>query len=104
MRNRRRHLVGTSAALLIALAVPSAARGVFRGRGTRRRPLAGPPAALLIPLAVPSAAHAAGKPFILPQARPTEERSRPTDDPDPNRNAYSVPEAKSSPACSAQFC
>ena len=73
MRNRRRHLVGTSAALLVALAAPSAVQG-------------------------------AGKPFILPQARPTEERPRPTDDPDPNRNAYSVPEAKGSPACSPHFC
>jgi len=72
MRNRRRHLVGTSAALLLALA------------------------------AVPAAQ--AQKPFIAPQARPTEERPRPTDDPDPNRNAYSVPEAKKSPVCSRHFC
>src|SRR4051794_10238151 len=70
----------------------------------RRRHLVGTSAALLIALAVPSAASESQKPFILPQARPTEERSRPTDDPDPNRNAYSVPEAKSSPACSAHFC
>ena len=40
----------------------------------------------------------------MPQARPTEERPRPTDNPDPNRNAYSVPEAKNSPACSRHFC
>src|SRR3954447_17679811 len=73
MRNRRLHLVGTSAVLLAALA------------------------------AVP-AVQASQKPFILPQARPTEERPRPTDDPDPNRNAYSVPEAKKSPACSRHFC
>jgi hypothetical protein len=46
----------------------------------------------------------AQKLFIAPQARPTEERPRPTDDPDPNRNAYSVPEAKKSPACSRHFC
>jgi hypothetical protein len=72
MRNRRRHLVGTSAALLLALAVAPAAQ--------------------------------AQKLFIAPQARPTEERPRPTDDPDPNRNAYSVPEAKKSPACSRHFC
>jgi hypothetical protein len=72
MRNRRRHLVGTSAALLLALAVAPAAQ--------------------------------AQKPFVMPQARPTEERRRPTDDPDPNRNAYSVPEAKKSPACSRHFC
>src|SRR3954465_15433271 len=70
----------------------------------RRRHLVGTSAALLLALAVPSAAHAAGKPFILPQARPTEYRPRPTDNPDPNRNAYSVPEAKKSPACSPHFC
>src|SRR3954470_1259260 len=70
----------------------------------RRRHLVGTSAALLLALAAVPAAQASKKPFILPQARPTEERSRPTDDPDPNRNAYSVPEAKSSPACSAQFC
>jgi hypothetical protein len=74
MRNRRRHLVGTSAALLV------------------------------VALAAVPAAQASQKPFILPQARPTEERPRPTDDPDPNRNAYSVPEAKGSPACSRHFC
>jgi hypothetical protein len=73
MRNRRRHLVGISAALLLSLAAAPTARG-------------------------------SQKPFVMPQARPTEERSRPTDDPDPNRNAYSVPEAKGSPACSRHFC
>jgi len=75
MRNRRRHLVGSSAALLTALAA-----------------------------IVPAHAVAARKPFILPQSRPTEERQRPTDTPDPNRNAYSVPEAPNSPACSRHFC
>jgi Family of unknown function (DUF6055) len=70
----------------------------------RRRHLVGTSAALLIALAVPAAAHAAQKPFLMPQARPTEERPRPTDNPDPNRNAYSVPEAKNSPACSRHFC
>jgi uncharacterized protein DUF6055 len=70
----------------------------------RRRHLVGTSAALLLALAAAPAAHAAGKPFRMPQARPTEERPRPTDDPDPNRNAYSVPEAKSSPACSRHFC
>jgi hypothetical protein len=29
---------------------------------------------------------------------------RPTDQPDPNRNAYTVPEAPKSPACSRHFC
>jgi len=75
MRNRRRHLVGSSAALLLALAAT-----------------------------VPSHAAAARKPFILPQSRPTEVRQRPTDAEDPNRNAYSVPEAPESPACSRHFC
>lgn len=40
----------------------------------------------------------------MPQPRPTERRSRPTDEVDPNRNAYPVPEAPSSPACSRHFC
>jgi len=85
MRNRRRHLVGTSAALLLALAVaPAAHAGSDLGEATL--------------------ASESQKPFIMPQARPTEERSRPTDNPDPNRNAYSVPEAKNSPACSPHFC
>lgn len=65
----------------------------------RRRHLVGTSAVLLLVLAAAPSAHAAGKPFIMPQERPTEHRSRPTDSPDPNRNAYSVPEAKSSPAC-----
>lgn len=30
--------------------------------------------------------------------------ARPTDHPDPNRNAYTVPEAPDSPACTAHFC
>ncbi len=75
MRNRRRHLVGSSAALLLALAA-----------------------------ILPAQAAAARKPFILPQSRPTEARQRPTDASDPNRNAYSVPEAPGSPACSRHFC
>jgi Family of unknown function (DUF6055) len=87
MRNRRRHLVGTSAALLMVLAAPMPAR-----------------AASGLADAVPGLASESQKPFILPQARPTEERPRPTDDPDPNRNAYSLPEAKRSPACSRHFC
>jgi hypothetical protein len=74
MRNRRRHLVGTSAALLV------------------------------VALAAVPAAQASRKPFILPQARPTEERPRPTDDPDPNRNAYTVPQAPKSPRCGRHFC
>ncbi|HET8813418.1 MAG TPA: MXAN_6640 family putative metalloprotease [Solirubrobacterales bacterium] len=44
------------------------------------------------------------QPFIAPQPRPTDARSRPTDVEDPNRNAYAVPEASASPACSRHFC
>lgn len=99
MRNRRRHLVGTSAALLLALAAAPAANAVSTPTGRKpdgvsgNRPVA--------PVTVDSEWQ---KPFIMPRARPTEERSRPTDNPDPNRNAYSVPEAKNSPACSRHFC
>lgn len=86
MRNRRRHLVGTtSAVLLLTLGAASAARAA-------------------IDVAPESLASESQKPFIMPQARPTEDRPRPTDNPDPNRNAYSVPEAKNSPACSRHFC
>jgi hypothetical protein len=85
MRNRRWHLVGTSAALLLALAAAAPARAATD-------------------LAPASLASKAQKPFILPQSRPTEHRSRPTDKVDPNRNAYSVPEAENSPACSRHFC
>jgi hypothetical protein len=84
MRNRRRYLVGTSAALLFLLTAAASARATQIG-----------PAQL--------ASHAQ-KPFIMPQSRPTENRPRPTDDKEPNRNAYSVPEAPSSPACSKHFC
>jgi hypothetical protein len=56
------------------------------------------------PVAPSTVASEARKPFIMPQSRPTEHRSRPTDSPDPNRNAYPVPEAKNSPACSRHFC
>jgi hypothetical protein len=70
----------------------------------RRRHLVGTSAALLLALAAAAPAWAAQKPFILPQSRPTEVRLRPTDKTDPNRNAYSVPEAPNSPACSAYFC
>ncbi|HEY6731348.1 MAG TPA: MXAN_6640 family putative metalloprotease [Solirubrobacterales bacterium] len=68
----------------------------------RRRQLAGALAALLVLAAAPAAD--AQKPFIPPQARPTEPRWRPTDTDDPIRNAYSVPEASKSPACTPHFC
>ena len=83
---KRRHLVATtSAALLLALAAAPAAQAATD-------------------VAPASVASGFQKPFIMPEERPTEHRARPTDDPDPNRNAYSVPEAKNSPACSRHFC
>ena len=59
-------------------------------------------ASLLLVAAAPTLASAAQKPFTAPLARPTDRR--PTDNPDPNRNAYTVPEAPQSPACAANFC
>ncbi|HWC08276.1 MAG TPA: MXAN_6640 family putative metalloprotease, partial [Solirubrobacterales bacterium] len=88
MRDRRRHLAGFSVAALLALAaVPGTALG---SPG--------------LDDAVPALSSAFQKPFIAPQPRPTENRDRPTDSHDPNRNAYSVPEAPRSPACSQFFC
>jgi hypothetical protein len=88
MRDRRRHLVGFSVAVLLLLAaVPVPAS-----------------AAAALSSAVPSLASPSQKPFVAPQLRPTEARSRPTDDPDPNRNAYTVPPAPKSPRCSRHFC
>jgi hypothetical protein len=88
MRDRRLHLAGLAAALVCAFAaIPPAA-----------------PAASGLADAVPRLGSPAQKPFLAPQPRPTEAYARPTDDPDPNRNAYSVPEAPRSPACSRHFC
>lgn len=88
MRDRRRHLIGFSVAALLALAaVPGAALG---SPGLDN--------------AIPALSSSFQKPFIAPQPRPTETRGRPTDSHDPNRNAYSVPEAPRSPACSRYFC
>ena len=78
MRNRRRQLVGTSAALLLAIVAANPAQA----------------APTLAPATLTSEAQ---KPFLAP-------RWRPTDTDDPNRNAYSVPEAPRSPACSPHFC
>jgi uncharacterized protein DUF6055 len=88
MRGRRRQLVGFSAAAALALlaSVPVAAA-----------------ASPGIAAAVPSLASPSQKPFIAPESRPTEAR-RPTDNPDPNRNAYAVPQAPRSPACDRNFC
>jgi hypothetical protein len=88
MRNRRRHLVGFSVvALLFVGSAPAAAQASAGVAG-----------------AVPSLASSNQKPFIAPRPRPTEARGRPTDDPDPNRNAYTVPQAPRSPACGPNFC
>jgi hypothetical protein len=88
MPDRRRHLVGCSLAALLLLAAVPAAAGAAAG-------LAG---------ATPSLASPSQKPFIAPKPRPTEVRQRPTDDPDPNRNAYAIPQAPKSPACGRHFC
>lgn len=77
-------LIAALAVLAVAPATAAASRGAD----------AGPP----------DSVPAAGRPFIAPQPRPTEGRGRPTDDPDPNRNAYTVPEAPRSPACGPNFC
>jgi len=47
---------------------------------------------------VPTGASAGSQWFFHPPA------ARPTDHPDPNRNAYTVPEAPHSPACKRNFC
>jgi hypothetical protein len=87
MSARRLHLVGLAAAALLALAAAPATASV----------------APQLADGVPSLASPAQKPFTVPQPRPTD-RARPTDDPDPNRNAYTVPEAPRSPACGRNFC
>jgi hypothetical protein len=88
MRDGRRHLVGFSvAALLLAAACPGAAL-----------------ASAAVATALPSLVSPGQKPFVAPQPRPTEARQRPTDDPDPNRNAYAVPQAPKSPKCGPHFC
>jgi hypothetical protein len=85
MRNRRRYLLVAAAAFLLVLTVVGPVRA----------------APSLAPAELASDAQ---KPFIAPKPRPTEVRSRPTDTDDPNRNAYSVPEAPRSPVCSRHFC
>ncbi len=88
MRDRRL-LAGFSVAALVAalLALPAAAD-----------------AATGLAPAIPSLGSHAQKPFIAPKPRPDELRGRPTDGNDPNRNAYSVPEAPKSPFCGPNFC
>ncbi|HSK49679.1 MAG TPA: hypothetical protein VK889_04195, partial [Solirubrobacterales bacterium] len=87
MRSRRHLVLASAVALLLAVA-PSIAGAAM--------PVGVAPG---VP-SVTSSQH----PFIAPQSRPSEERQRPTDDNDPNRNAYTVPEAPRSPACSQHFC
>ena len=87
MRDRRL-LVGVAAAALLALAALPAAANAATG----------------LDAAIPALASPAQKPFIAPKSRPDELRARPTDGDDPNRNAYSVPEAPKSPFCGPFFC
>jgi hypothetical protein len=88
MRDRRRHLVGFSVAALLLLAAAPVAASASVGLADGVASLASP----------------SQKPFIAPRPRPTEPRQRPTDDPDPNRNAYTVPQAPKSPKCGRFFC
>ena len=55
-------------------------------------------ASLAVFAAVPAGASAGSQWFFHAPA------ARPTDHPDPNRNAYTVPEAPRSPACTRNFC
>jgi hypothetical protein len=55
-------------------------------------------ASLAIVLALPAGASAGDQWIFRSPA------ARPTDRPDPNRNAYTVPEAPRSPACARHFC
>ncbi len=93
MTNRRRPLAVLSATALLAATLALAAA-----------PGAATASPALAEAVVSTLASSAQKPFIAPRPRPTETRGRPTDNPDPNRNAYTVPQAPRSPACSAHFC
>jgi Family of unknown function (DUF6055) len=93
MRNRRRQLAGASAVLLVlAAAAPAWASPTSAPTGRKAFPVNANR-----PVAEAELASDAQKPFLAP-------RWRPTDNNDPNRNAYSVPEAPASPACSRHFC
>jgi hypothetical protein len=89
VRDRRIALIGLTAAAILAFAAALPA---------------GAAAETGIAPAIPSLASKAQKPFIAPQPRPDENRGRPTDSNDPNRNAYTVPEAPKSPFCGPHFC
>jgi hypothetical protein len=99
MRNRRRYLIGSSAALLTLLAATSAALGSIAPTDVE-----GASIERIGTVGLERLGSVDQKPFLMPQSRPTEPRQRPTDVRDPNRNAYSVPEAPGSPACSRHFC
>jgi hypothetical protein len=99
MRNRRRHLIGSTAALLMLLAATTATSASPMATGRKTVHVTGNR-----PVDLEGLASDAQKPFRMPQWRPTQRRPRPTDLRDPNRNAYSVPEAPRSPACSPHFC
>src|SRR5262245_6276628 len=91
MRNRRRHLASVAAVLLLILAAtPTWDSPTPTGRSH-------PQMEGNSLLGDAELASDAQKPFLAP-------RWRPTDTDDPNRNAYSVPEAPLSPACSRHFC
>ena len=65
---------------------------------SRRRLIGASLAFLAVLAAAPAGAGASGQWFFHAPA------ARPTDHPDPNRNAYTVPEAPRSPACTRNFC
>jgi hypothetical protein len=73
-------------------------------RGRRQLIGASLAALTLVALAPAASSSAAMRPFKAPLARPTDPAARPTDRPDPNRNAYTLPEAPRSPACTPNFC
>lgn len=69
--------------------------GAVRGRWGL---IAGSLVSLVLLGAAPAAAH------VAHQWASRAPAARPTDHPDPNRNAYTVAEAPNSPACTAHFC
>ena len=92
MRSRRRQLTGASAVFLVfALATPAWGSPSSL---TGRKPTY---VSAFRPVGEAQLTSEAQKPFLAPRWRPTDTR-------DPNRNAYSVPEAPESPACLRHFC
>jgi hypothetical protein len=91
MPNRRRQLAGTAAVLLLLLLAAAPSGGAATTSTGLKYPYI-------------EGNRPVNQPFIAPQPRPTERRARPTEEDDPNRNAYAVPEAPKSPACSRHFC